>query len=95
MLLRFQNALYGKIVSRLLYYCKFTKSLTIIGFEINYYDPYVANKVMNGSQISILFHVYYFKLSKHERKANDCMIKWLFQEYESIFKYGSGKMSVI
>jgi hypothetical protein len=34
-LLQCQNALYGTMVASLLYYRKFTKSLTSVGFEIN------------------------------------------------------------
>jgi hypothetical protein len=37
-----QNALYGTMVASLLYYHKFTKSLTGIGFKFNPYDPCVA-----------------------------------------------------
>ena len=48
-LLRCQNALYGTMVTRLVYYFKFTKSLTKIGFVINPHDPCVANKVIEGS----------------------------------------------
>ena len=33
-------------------------------------------------------------MSHRERKANAHMIKWLCQEYESIFEDGSGNMSV-
>ena len=36
------------MVASLLYYCKFNKSLTNIGFEINPYDLYAANKVIDG-----------------------------------------------
>jgi hypothetical protein len=39
LLVQCQNALYGTMVARLLYYHKFTKSLTSFGFEINQYDP--------------------------------------------------------
>ena len=85
LLLRCQNALYGKIVSSLLSYFKFAKSLTSIGFEINPYNPFVANKVIDVSQMTICFHVDYCKLSHRESKANDRMIKWLCQKYESIF----------
>ena len=53
LLLHFQNALYGTMVASLLYYSKFTKSLTSIGFEINRYDPCVANKVIDSSQMAI------------------------------------------
>ena len=57
LLLRYQNALYGTMVASLLYYNKFTKSLTSIGFDINPYNTCVNNKVIDGSQITICFHV--------------------------------------
>ena len=41
-----QNALYGTMVASLLYYCKFVKSLTDIGFVLNPYDPCVAKKLL-------------------------------------------------
>jgi hypothetical protein len=46
-----QNAQYGMMVASLLYYRKFTKSLTEIGFELNPYDPCVANKTIEGNQM--------------------------------------------
>ncbi len=33
------------------------KDLTSIGFKINAYDPCVANKIINGKQMTILWHV--------------------------------------
>ena len=63
LLLLCQNALYGTMVASLLYYCKFAKSLTNIGFEIKLYDPCVANKVIEWSQLTILFHIDYCKMS--------------------------------
>ena len=83
------------MVANLLYYCKFTKSLTRIGFEINPYDPCVTNKVIESSQMTICFHIDGCKMSHRKSKANDCMTKWLCQEYESIFEDGSEEMSVI
>ena len=53
LLLRRQNALYGTIVSNMLYYRKCTKSLTGIGFEINPYDLCATKKVIDGSQMTI------------------------------------------
>ena len=41
------------MVASLLYYRKFTKSLTDIIFEINPYDQYVVNKVIDGYQMRI------------------------------------------
>jgi Zn-finger protein len=89
-----QNALYGMMVASLLYYCKFTKSLTEIGFEINPYYPCVANKMIEVKQMTICFHVDDCKLSHRKSRVMDQMIKWLRQEYESIFEDGSGQMTV-
>ena len=41
-----RNAMYGTMVASLLYYRKFTKHLTDVGFKINPYDPCVANKII-------------------------------------------------
>jgi hypothetical protein len=42
---------------------QFVKSLTDINFVINPYDPCVANKMIDGKQMPILFHVNNCKLS--------------------------------
>ena len=89
-----QNAIYGTMVASLLYYRKFCKSLTSIGFEFNPCDPCVANKTIDGNQMTICFHVDDCKLSHKDSKVIDEMIDWLRQEYESIFEDGSGKMTV-
>jgi hypothetical protein len=89
-----QNAIYGTMVASLLYYQKFSKSLTSIGFLFNPYDPCVANKSINEQQMTITFHVDDCKLSHRDSKVMDDMIDWLQQEYKSIFEDGSGKMTV-
>ena len=81
-----QNAIYGMMVASLLYYRKFCNSLTGIGFEFNPYDPCVANKIINGKQMTIAFHVDDCKLSHKDPKAMDAMIKWLREEYESVLE---------
>jgi hypothetical protein len=86
LLVQCQNALYGTMVASLLYYHKFTKSLMSVGFEINPYDPCVANKIVDGTQMTICFHVDDCKLSHRSSRANDNIIDWLHQEYESIFE---------
>jgi len=63
LLVQCQNALYGTMVASLLYYRKFVKSLKSIGFELNPYDPCVANKMIDGKQMTICFHVNNCKLS--------------------------------
>jgi hypothetical protein len=89
-----KNAIYGTMVASLLYYRKFTKSLISIGYEMNPYDPCVANKMVDGKQMTICYHVDDCKLSHIDAKANDKMIEWLRQEYENIFEDGSGEMTV-
>jgi hypothetical protein len=89
-----QNALYGTMVASLLYYRKFTTSLLNKGFELNPYDPCVANKMIEGKQMTICFHVDDCKMSHRSPKVMDETIEWLRQEYESIFEDGSGKMVV-
>ncbi len=54
--LRLQNALYGMMKSALLFYSKLVSELQEMGFEINPYDPCVANKTVNGTQMTIRWH---------------------------------------
>ena len=68
LLVQCQNALYGTIVASLLYYHKVTKRLTDIGFKINPYDLCVANKIIDGQQITICYNVDDCKLSHRRRK---------------------------
>jgi hypothetical protein len=82
------------MVASLLYYRKFVKILTDIDFIINPYDPCVANKIIEGEQMTICFHVDDCKLSNRKNTVMDRMIGYLRQEYDSIFEDGSGAMSV-
>ena len=50
--------------------------------------------MIDKSHMKICFHVDDCKLSHHKRKANDFMMEWIHQDYESIFEDGSGNMSV-
>ncbi len=88
------NAIYSRMVAALLYYKKFVKSLTKQGFKLNPYDGCVANKIVNGKQITICFHVDDCKISHECTKVVDATIKWHQAEYESIFIDGSGVMMV-
>jgi hypothetical protein len=94
LLVQCQNALYGTMVASLLYYRKFLKSLTDIDFIINPYDPCVANKIIEGKQMNICYHVDDCKLSHRKKTVMDRMSGYLRQEYESIFEDGSEAMTV-
>ena len=88
------NALYGTMVASLLYYEKFTKSLKANGYEMNLYDACVWNKVIDGKQCTICFHVDDCKISHVSNHVVEQTIEWLRRDYESIFEDGSGKMKV-
>ncbi len=66
--LQLQNALYGMLKSALLFYKKLVAELQEMGFEINPYDPCIANKMVNGTQMAIRWYV------------DDLMISQLQQE---------------
>ena len=50
----------------LLFYHKLRKELEDFGFEINPYDPCVANKVVNGPQMTVTWHVDDLKVSHND-----------------------------
>ena len=51
------NALYGIMKAALLFYQNFVNNLKSIGFELNPYDPCVANKIVDGAQLTVVWHV--------------------------------------
>jgi hypothetical protein len=54
---RLEKALYGMMKSALLFYRKLVADLRSIGFELNPYDPCVANKIIDGHQLTVCWHV--------------------------------------
>ena len=78
------NAVYGTMVVALLYYKKFVKSLVKKGFKLNHYNACVANKIVNGKQITICFHVDDCKILHKSIEVVDDGIVWFQTEYESI-----------
>jgi hypothetical protein len=94
LLVQYQNALYGTMVASLLYYRKFAKSLTDIDFTINPYNPCVANKIIERNQMTICWHVDDLNANHVKTKVMDLMIKYLRQEYESLFEDETGEMVV-
>ncbi len=81
-------------MAALLYYKKFVKSLKSKGFKLNPYDPCVVNKIVEGKQITMCFHVDDCKLSHEHPKVIDETVNWLRAEYECIFEDGLGAMKV-
>ncbi len=71
-----QKALYGCLRSALLFYLKLVADLEGEGFWINPYDPCMANKEVNGAQMTLTFHVDDIKISNVESKEVIQCIKW-------------------
>ena len=63
--------IYGMLVSAMLSYCKLTKALLSYSFELNPYDPCVANKMVNGEQLTIYWHVDNLRSSHIDPKYQD------------------------
>ena len=75
------RALYGMLVSALLWYKRFRKDLEKEGFEFNPYDPCVANRMINGKQHTVRFHVDDLMSSHVDPKVNDKFHAWLNKMY--------------
>jgi hypothetical protein len=76
--------------SSLLFYKKFKKDLDSIGFEINPYDPCIANRILiNGKQHTVAWKVDDLKASHISSKVNDEFTDWLERVY------GDPKVNVV
>jgi hypothetical protein len=60
---KMQKALYGLLRSALLFYKKLVADLESDGFVLNPYDQCVANKVVDGKQMTVCWHVDDLKVS--------------------------------
>ena len=64
-------AIYGLIVLAILFYKKLVGNLIKYRFILNPYDPCVANKMVNGKQLTISWHVDDMKASHMEPRVLD------------------------
>ncbi len=75
------RALYGMLDAALLWYKKFREDLEGIGFTFNPYDPCVVNKIIDGKQLTIRFHVDDIMSSHVDSTVNDDFLTWLNKKY--------------
>ena len=59
------------LVSAMLFYHKLSKTLLNYSFELNPYDLYVANIMVNGEQLTICWHVDNLQSSHIDPKVNN------------------------
>ena len=71
------KAIYGMLMSALMFYKKWRKDLIRKGYTINPYDPCVANKIIRGKQHTVTWHVDDLKSSHIDKTVNDEFIKWV------------------
>ena len=67
LMVKVDHTLYRILRSALLFYHNLVGDLEAEGFAINPYDPCVANKLINGKQITIIWHVDDLKISHVDR----------------------------
>jgi hypothetical protein len=63
---RLNKAVYGTLLGAIMFYQKLSKQLTDRDYVQNDYDPCTFNKVINGEQVTIQFHVDDLKISHKE-----------------------------
>ena len=73
--MKLEKALYGTLRAALLFWRKLSSKLVEWGFEINPYDWCVANKMVNGRQLTVLWHVDDLKISHVDESAVRDVIK--------------------
>jgi len=89
---KLSKALYGLLQSALLFYNKLRGELEDYGFEINPYDPCVANKMVNGSQMTVTWHVDDLKVSHKDKFVVTKFLKYLGDLYGNRITVNRGKV---
>ena len=89
---RLSKALYGMLRAALLFYKILRSDLENMGFKINPYDPCVANKMVNGHQITICWHVDDLKVSHRDDNAVTALAEKLAEIYGPNTTVSCGKL---
>ena len=79
-----RKAVYGTLKAALLFYQKLLGELEAVGFKLNPYDPCVANKEINGSQMTVCWHVDDLKISHVDKRCVSKIIKYLDGIYPGV-----------
>jgi len=77
------KALFGMMITSILFYKKFRNDIESIAFEVNPYDICVANTMVNRKHHTLTWHVDDVKSSHVNHKMNDKFQKWCEQKYGS------------
>ena len=77
------QAIYGTLLEAVLFHSKLKGVLTNLGFKMNDYNEFTFNKMINGKQCTIQFHVDGLKLSHLEQDELDKIIDHLNGIFDS------------
>jgi hypothetical protein len=75
------KALYGTLQAALLFWEDLTECLIGQGYELNPYDSCVANKMVDGKQCTILWHVDDLKISHVSQEVIEGVLRFLNERY--------------
>jgi nanoRNase/pAp phosphatase (c-di-AMP/oligoRNAs hydrolase) len=81
---KLEKALYGMLQAALLFWRNLSGFLMEHGFELNPYDECVANKSINGTQCTIVWHVDDLKISHVDPQVVSDVIEILQQKYGTV-----------
>ena len=84
--LQLHKALYGTLLAAIIWYKTFKGCLEGLGFKLNPYDPCVANLMVDGKQLTIVWFVDDTKISHVDPKTVDWLLEKIEEEY--------GKLSI-
>jgi hypothetical protein len=83
-LVRLNKALYGLVESAKLFYKSLSETLKADGFTVNPYDVCVFNKIANGTQITVCFHVDDLMCTSRSKEMLDALEELLLRTYKEI-----------
>ena len=78
---KLNKAVYGTLLGAILFYKKLSKQLIEWGYEPNCYDRCTFNKMIDGRQATIQFHVDDLKISHMEQSVIDSILHDLNKEF--------------
>jgi hypothetical protein len=81
--IQLEKVVYGMIKSVLLFYWKLVEDLQSSNLEISPYDPRVANKIINGQQMTRCWHVNDLFLGHADPDIVTQFLKWLSACYDT------------
>jgi hypothetical protein len=89
---KMQKTLYGLLRSALLFYKKHVADLESDGFVLNPYDSCMANKVVDGKQMTVCWHVDDLKVSHCDPAQGTIFREWQSKKYGVAMATHRGKV---